>query len=275
MNARIRVLPYKQGSASARALADGLDALLLRREGSKFSPRAEDVIVNWGSQRKMNLDPARVLNDPEAIRIASDKLEFFETMSSDPDTMMLVPKHWTDADAIEDVDFPIVCRTVLNGHSGQGIVIARNRSELVPAPLYVKYVKKQQEYRVHVGRVEGRKNPDTVIAVQRKARELGVPDSEVNWEVRNHSNGFVYVRNGFTAPVAVVDAARQVFCATGLDFGAVDVIYNERREAAYVLEVNTAPGMEGRTVADYVRYIERVGNPNTAVTDHAMEDADV
>lgn len=273
MTDRVRVLAYKQGSASARALADGLDALMLRRDGSTFRPRADDLIVNWGSQRKMNLEPARVLNDPEAIRIASDKLEFFETMSSSDETRMLVPKHWTDASEIEDSEFSIVCRTVLSGHSGQGIVIARDRSELVPAPLYVKYMKKKDEYRVHVGRVEGRKNPDMVIAVQRKAREIAVPDSEVNWEIRNHSNGFVFVRNGFTAPVAVVDAARQVFSATGLDFGAVDVIYNERSAAAYVLEVNTAPGMEGRTVEDYVRFIEKVGNPNTAVTDHAMEEA--
>ena len=273
MSDRVRVLPYKQGSASAKALAEGLNTLVLRTENSRFRPRPTDLIVNWGSQRKDNLSPARVLNDPEKIRLASDKLAFFTVMSSSTETSSLVPKHWTDASEIEDSEFPIVCRTVLSGHSGQGIVIARDRSELVPAPLYVKYMKKKDEYRVHVGRVDGRKNPDMVIAVQRKAREIAVPDSEVNWEIRNHSNGFVFVRNGFTAPVAVVDAARQVFSATGLDFGAVDVIYNERSAAAYVLEVNTAPGMEGRTVEDYVRFIEKVGNPNTAVTDHAMEEA--
>jgi glutathione synthase/RimK-type ligase-like ATP-grasp enzyme len=39
--------------------------------------------------------------------------------------------------------------------------------------------------------------------------------------------------------------------ALGLDFGGVDVIWNERRQMAYVLEVNTACGLEGQTVNDY------------------------
>jgi D-alanine-D-alanine ligase-like ATP-grasp enzyme len=39
--------------------------------------------------------------------------------------------------------------------------------------------------------------------------------------------------------------------ALGLDFGAADVLFNARRNQAYVLEVNTAPGLEGQTVNDY------------------------
>jgi D-alanine-D-alanine ligase-like ATP-grasp enzyme len=41
-----------------------------------------------------------------------------------------------------------------------------------------------------------------------------------------------------------------------LDFGAVDVIWNEKQQRAYVLEVNTAPGLEGQTVDDYARGIK-------------------
>jgi len=39
--------------------------------------------------------------------------------------------------------------------------------------------------------------------------------------------------------------------ALGLDFGAVDIIYNEHENQYYVLEVNTAPGLEGTTVEKY------------------------
>jgi glutathione synthase/RimK-type ligase-like ATP-grasp enzyme len=45
--------------------------------------------------------------------------------------------------------------------------------------------------------------------------------------------------------------------ASGLDFGAVDVIWNERQQRAYVLEINSAPGLEGTTIDDYVRYFGR------------------
>jgi D-alanine-D-alanine ligase-like ATP-grasp enzyme len=36
-----------------------------------------------------------------------------------------------------------------------------------------------------------------------------------------------------------------------LDFGAIDIIYNESRDQAYVLEVNTAPGLTGQTIQSY------------------------
>jgi D-alanine-D-alanine ligase-like ATP-grasp enzyme len=38
----------------------------------------------------------------------------------------------------------------------------------------------------------------------------------------------------------------------GLNFGAVDVIYNEKENKYYVLEVNTAPGLSGTTLEKYV-----------------------
>src|SRR3546814_13722589 len=62
-----------------------------------------------------------------------------------------LPKFWTKKEDIPDEAFPIVCRTVLSGHSGVGIVIADNRDDLVPANLYVIYVKKKEEYSVNLG----------------------------------------------------------------------------------------------------------------------------
>lgn len=250
---RYRVIPYKQGSASARAISNALDGKLLRMQRSTFVPHSGDVIVNWGSQKDTGLknSGAVVLNDPAMIARASNKLAFFKLLGENPDTLMLVPKYWTDKDAIEDSDFPVVCRTVLNGHSGEGIVIANNREELVNAPLYVKYVKKKDEYRVHVGR------PDTIIGVQRKARRRGVPDAEVNWSVRNLANGFVYVRQNVAPPESVLTVAKRVFAETGLDFGAVDMVYNDRHDSAYALEVNTAPGLAGTTVDEYATYFKQ------------------
>ncbi|MCS5737426.1 hypothetical protein, partial [Herbiconiux daphne] len=43
--------------------------------------------------------------------------------------------------------------------------------------------------------------------------------------------------------------------AVGLDYGAVDIITN--REEAWVLEVNTAPGMEGVTLEKYTAAISQ------------------
>ena len=246
---RIRINAYKPGSRSATALAAALPRCrVLRHVGSTFRPRANDLIINWGSSQPINAGGARVLNNPAAVAVASNKLRSFEAFRA---ADVSIPDFWTDRAAIPADAYPIVCRTVLSGHSGAGIVIADKAEALVAAPLYVRYVPKQDEYRIHV--FQG-----NVIATQRKARRLDVENP--NWRVRNHGNGFIFARDGIVAPESVVLAAVSACAALGLDFGGVDVVWNERRQAAYVLEINTACGLEGATVDDYATAIAGVAN---------------
>lgn len=251
-----RVLPYRAGSRSATALAGALPGgRCLRLRGSNFRPRANDIIINWGNTNRELLDRYRgsVLLNGGDLRVASNKLQFFNRMR-DTGNGEIIPRFWTNQGDIPDDAFPIVCRTVLAGHSGDGIVIAANRRELVAAPLYVQYVKKSHEYRVHVG---SRGREQQIIAIQRKARNRAIPDDQINWQVRNHHNGFVFVRGDVAPDPSVLACARTGLVASGLDFGAVDVIWNERQQRAYVLEINTAPGLEGQTVEDYARFFQQ------------------
>ena len=232
---RIRIFPYKSGSRGAKVLARALGAKVLNvSKPSKFKPRPTDVIINWGSSSGPSWSASCgpfFANSPDLVTNASDKLVFFETMK-EAGLEDIIPQFWTSAEAIPDSAFPVVCRTVLSGHSGKGIHIAACRGDLVSAPLYTRYVKKKDEYRVHCGVVS---DPEEVVAfsVQRKARRLDHPNP--NWEVRNHANGFIYTRTDVAPPECVLDAARRALGATGLDFGAVDVIYNEKKAKAYVL----------------------------------------
>src|SRR3546814_4059300 len=106
-------------------------------------------ISDWSSDvcssdlPEWTLHKSNVLNRYN-ISDVSNKFKFFQMMSGEE----YLPKFWTKKEDIPDEAFPIVCRTVLSGHSGVGIVIADNRDDLVPANLYVKYVKKKEEYRV-------------------------------------------------------------------------------------------------------------------------------
>lgn len=252
---KYRVLPYKQGSRSAKALATALGGLCLKIEGSSWVPKPLDIVINWGNTTPQpTLSGANVLNPPAAIKTASNKLLFFRNLKDEG----LTPQYWENKNEIPVEAFPIVCRTVLAGHSGAGIVISSNVDTLVDAPLYVKYEKKQDEYRIHVGRTfgeaEGEAPEITTVSVQRKARRLEVADP--NWQVRNHANGFVYVRGDVDPPAAVIAAAHQALALCGLDFGAVDVIWNAHKAKAFVLEINTAPGLEGQTVVNYAAYFK-------------------
>lgn len=246
---RIRILPYRQGSRSARSLSEGLGGRVLRLQGSRFRRREGDVIINWGNTTPYN---GRVFNTSDNIRNVSNKRTFFLNCT-ERGVAEDVPQYWTDRRSIPDDAYPVVCRTVLAGHSGEGIVIADTDRDVVPAPLYTKYIKKESEFRLHIGRTG---NGAVVISEQKKVKRSDVDNP--NFRIRNHAGGFVFQRQGIVVPDAVRTVALRVFETTGLDFGAVDVIFNRHHQRAYVLEINSAPGIEGQTVTDYVNFFRSV-----------------
>lgn len=241
---RIRVLPYSPYSNSAKQLAFLLGAKLLLPEArSRYKPRESDVVINWGNTREAHRATLNGCSD--CLQTATNKLVFFEQFEG----LDWLPEFWTDSEEIPDEAFPVLARTCLSGHSGVGIVVCNARSDCVPAPLYVKYIPKKEEYRVHLGKV---REEITTIAIQQKKRRNDC--AEPNWKIRNHANGFVYAREGICPPSGMLDVCHDCFVRSGLDFAACDVIWNEQRQKAYVLELNTAPGLEGQTLDDYVNY---------------------
>lgn len=242
----LRLYQYKNGSKSAKALADELGIKRLKREGSKFVPKIGRTILNWGATTLPDkFIGAKIINHPEDVARASNKLSFFRSMR---DTgVRVVP--WADnvADAEKFIldGHDVVCRTILNGHSGNGIVIVDtvNDLEVTPAKLYTQYKKKQSEWRIHIAFGK-------VFDIQRKVLGADAPE-EINWRVRNHAGGFIYQRKDLDVPEDVLHQALECMTASLLDFGAVDVLWNEHEQKAYVLEINTAPGLEGESVIKY------------------------
>lgn len=252
------ILPYRAGSSSARTLAEALGGQRIRLEGSRYVPRREDLLINWGNASegfgeladRVNRVGGRTMNHPRDVTSTVDKGIFFETMRNhSPD---LIPRFWRNANDIPDDAFPIVCRTVLRGSGGAGIVIADTRSDLVPARLYVEYKKKLYEYRVHASQ-------ESIISVQQKRRrnEADLP-AEREPRIRNLQNGYVFCREDVHYDQGLIIAAQDALRTFNLDFGAVDVIYNQREGRYYVLEINTAPGLEGQTIEDYKTFFEGI-----------------
>jgi carbamoylphosphate synthase large subunit len=246
----IKVYPYRAGSRGAKVLADELEARILRREKSRYVRREDDLIINWGAS-DCPYAGRGVANQPDSIELASNKLKCFNLMK---EMGVSVPDFWTKKEDIPDDAFPVMCRTKLQAHSGEGIVVAENRGQLVNAPLYTRYIKKKDEYRVHVVRKPGKGT--SIIVTQRKAKRNNAVDR--NFMVRNLANGFVYLIDDGMVPGVVHDEAIKALECSGLAFGAVDIIYNAHQGKAYVLEINTAPGLEERTARAYAETFREI-----------------
>lgn len=257
MTRRIRVFPSRPCVVSARLLSEtlrsgGLDAKRLRREGSRFTGRNSDLIINYGASDCPDFGDATVLNSGAAVALASNKTRSLTALQ---DAGVIVPEFTTSRSVAEGYlsSGKVYQRTKLTGHSGEGIVVAETASDLVDAPLYVKALpERHREYRAHVFNNE-------VILLQQKKRRSDY-DGTINNEVRNHSGGWIYAVNDVTpvSDYAKSDAVLAVQ-ALGLDFGAVDIVTNGDHH--WILEVNTAPGLSGDSskaalVAAIVNYLE-------------------
>ncbi len=241
------IYSWSKFSEGASELAQELGAKKIKHENSKFKGNGSKVVINWGSSNlPKEVLKCKVLNRPENVALCSDKLKFFEHVDAEicPEwvTSMDVALSWV-------AEGHVVCaRTVLNGHSAEGLVLMDrdHPNDFVRAPLYTKYIPKKDEFRVHVIKGE-------IVDVQRKVlkKEKLESGDDINWKIRNLDNGFIYQREGIDVPDRVKEVSIQAVKQVGLDFGAVDVVVDVKTQAPKVLEVNTAPGITGTTAKNY------------------------
>jgi hypothetical protein len=255
---KIRIL-QAQASNGARLLVgalreEGLNALRTKVQGSTYRGYPSHLIVNWGR----NEYPSRwsgvpVLNKPENVRNATDKRRFFQIMGENG-LSHNIPR-WTDS-RTEAREFfesygldTVYCRTLTRGSQGRGVVVATSEEEIVPAPLYTEGIKVDREVRVHVfkERVIDFAQKKKMSSESREERGISEEPDEY---VRNHGNGWIFARSGVEIPDSVKVCALQSVSTLGLDFGAVDVVINQQG-VPKLLEVNTAPGLEGTTLESY------------------------
>ena len=246
----IYIYPYKLGSTSARDLRNvlanrlGKRPILVRPDG-RFRPRRDDLVINWGNTHMPNWHwGTNDLNGPFNVAAACNKLDSFKVFK----TLNVQTPLWTE-DRNEAQNWvnsgnTVVVRTILNGHSGQGIRLV-SEGEVQAAPLYVQYKKKRHEFRVHV--FQG----SVLDVVQKRRRNRDERPETFNNQIRSYDNGWVFCRDNVTRVPEMDSLAISAVSSLGLDFGAVDIIYNESENQYYVLEVNTAPGIEGTTLQLY------------------------
>jgi len=243
MEMRPFIYPHDMASSGAKELATTLQCRRVH-PNKKYVPKDHHIVIDWGTSRVPEFlkkgTPAMFLNNPESVGLATNKSKTFDVLG---EAEVSIPEYTKD---VKEATWPIVvCRACLQGTKGEGITLVdrgENPDAVLPdAKLYVEYIKKNREYRLHVCR-------GVVFDFQQKKRQSGFNG---NNQIRNHHNGWVYCREGVNPPPAVFEESIKAVTALGLDFGAVDIIFNDYRQKAYVLEVNTAPGLYGSTLEYY------------------------
>jgi hypothetical protein len=258
---RIRIEKWNYAGAVCRAIAEKLEDLgvLVLRQGSActYKARPGDILINYGTPELRFCKPGvHVLNHPSKVAARYTKLAQYRLLkaarvphisfTTDPRTVRI----WLQE------DYEVYARLDGNSSGGHGIrVLEGAEADIPPASVYTCRFNARREYRVHVFRGK-------VIDVSQKRRTRG---REAN-PIRSYDNGYIFAHDHIEAyPESMTDACVSAVNAMGLDFGAVDVLLKNDGACA-VLEVNSAPGMEGTTLdrfaealRGYVAEIARTG----------------
>jgi len=233
----------KFAKALQRALVDKVDNPVYRRASPKILPARPAVVSRKGnilrqgrsqSVRQHFLVTQRPLN----------KVEQFERFKQH---QVSCPQFALSAKSAYDLNVKtLFARTLINATNGRGIVEfdRADGTNYPKAPLYTEYIPKKAEYRFHVF-------GDQVIDIQQKKKKREFNEDERDTRIRNLHNGYIYSRDGIAPPDGAADLAVRAVAALGYQYGAVDLIYNEKRNQCYVLEVNSRPGLMGTTLDKY------------------------
>lgn len=233
-------------SQTALALARELGVSKIKTRNSRYSPKLNDLIINYGCSYWSFPGPVPLfINSPRLVSYSIHKGQCLHILKGGD---VSCPEFTINSNLAEkwiEEGKPLIARKSFVGSGGRDAEymeqVPNNIREFV---FFSQYIKKSAEYRVHV--INGE-----VVDVQQKRKRNGV---DADFKIRNHDRGWVFCRNDIDAPdEEVLKESVNAVSKLGLRFGAVDVIWNNHHRKAYILEVNTAPGLEGTTFNTYVQ----------------------
>jgi hypothetical protein len=224
-------------SSGARELvawlrANGSEARKVRRIPALH---VGDLLVNWGVSGidATTLDRADVLNP----NVCTNKYHQLEALA---DAGVPVPEHRRTRP--ESMQGWLARRFY---HREASDLLA----ELDHGDYYVWFIPVEREFRIHIFKGKsiraGMKVPRTTTP------HPNFRSWAAGWKLSYGSDCQSYMRQSFR------NTARRAVEALGLDFGAVDLAVRANGDIV-VWEVNTAPGLEGGTIAAYGRHIQEV-----------------
>lgn len=240
------------GSVTGKSLANALGYVgrSERRALAKPNVPSDIPVILYGvTDIRLNLKIKgnKVLNPIEAIRAASGKMGALKKL--DAANVLTVPTFKATTEVR-----PVYARKFIH-HGGTDIVVVHKGENVPPtADFCTAFVPSTGEYRVHVLK-------DRIVHAQRKRlpEDTAVDKEEKDFPIRNHLRGWKFISYEPKDLDSLLYTTAVMAVATlGLDFGAVDILYGKDKKY-YVLEVNTAPGLEAISLAKWVEAFNATG----------------
>ena len=245
-------------SPTRRAVAE-----LLGIDNGMHSPRRENkVVIVWGAKPDSSLNYSRHkwINTIDSVNRNRHKYNSLHIMG---DYGVSVPKSLNNySDDIYDT-LMNECRAIIGrryyhqGGTEFHVCLSKmdiNRARDNGADYFIKYIPKRNEFRFHI---MDRK----VIRVSQKVRKTELEEGEsYDDQCWSHNKGWRFRGLRLDNPLITEDLKRESIRsleALGMDFGAVDIIEDEDGKP-FVLEINSAPGLEGTTLDIYVRELRKL-----------------
>lgn len=258
--AKIRIYSHSMASKGQREVKKelnerGHNCLTLKKTGSSYQHQGSHLVINWGFRRApfFTAPDTHFLNgNMEGIHAAADKLLTFKVWE---DAGVRAPLYAEDRQGAEELfghGAKVYCRTLRTGSKGRGIVVSNTIEELVGCELYTQGLDIKHEYRVHVFKGA---MIDAVMKRRMNSDRIAEEGINLNMDVRNHDNGWVFARQDLTISPELEALAIQATESLGLDFAAIDLI-TDHYDTPYAIEANTAPGLVGQTIQSYANAIE-------------------
>lgn len=223
---KLRLLSTNLGSQSLKRVAEGLSSRLGYKVWRSMIPKPNKIHLRYGDQK--------------------DKIYQYRWFEQEGIPALTYTTEKGVADSWS-VDGTVVCRLLTRASEGKGIVIAETPEQVVAAPVYTQYKKKKKEFRIHIFK-------DKVIHVVEKRKRKDWTEQRES-KVRNLANGYVFCSDNVVEPTGLRELALRAAKVTESDFKGVDIGWNEKKDELFVIEVNSAPGIEGTNVN---RYIEEI-----------------
>ena len=257
----------------------------LNIDSGKEFPKEKDIVIGWGCKLKKDYkfpDIKAMLNHPNKIRINRDKFSAMVVLTKA--TVPVAPYQKVDKTAafIKKHGFPVIGRR--NYHQGgKHFWLIMNQEDLKAAitdgAQYIqKYINIKDEYRAHVAfgnvlyvaKKVTQNDPSKAWKKQRIEKieqKFGIEFNKLPEEqkkllgdaidllskehttsdriIRSNKRGWKFKGVAPTnVPGIIKTVALAAVKALGLDFGAVDLVL-DLENSPYILEVNSAPGLEG------------------------------